>query len=53
MSEPARIDSDADVDAAREALAQRMRKGDLTAFEEFFRGRGIDVGTIEWVEPPR
>jgi hypothetical protein len=52
MTEPARVD-DTDVDAARDALAARMRRADLTAFEEFFQERGIEVGAIEWVETPR
>lgn len=53
MSEPARIESDADVEAAREALALRLRSGDLAALGELFELAGATVRSIEWVEPPR
>ena len=52
MTEPARAESDLDIEAARAALVPRMRKGDLTAFEEFFRLGGVEVGTMEWTKPP-
>ena len=52
MTEPARVDSDLDVEAARDALVPRMRRGDLTAFAEFFELGGAKVESIRWVEPP-
>jgi hypothetical protein len=47
MTEPARIEVDADVEAAREALVPRMRKGDLRAFEEFF---ALSGGTVTFLD---
>lgn len=52
MTEPARAESDLDVEAAREALLPRMRKGDLTAFEEFFALGGIPMRFVD-AEAPR
>ena len=48
MTEPARVESALDdVEAAREALVPRMRKGDLTAFEEFF---SLSGGTVTFLD---
>lgn len=47
MSEPARVDPDVDVEAAREALVPRMRKGDWAAFEEFF---ALSGGSVTFVD---
>lgn len=47
MTEPARVESDLDVEAAREALVPRMRKGDWAAFEEFFALSGGSVTFLD------
>lgn len=52
MTEPARVESDVDVQAARDALIPRIRTGDLDALAEFFTLGGATVRSIGWVEPP-
>lgn len=52
MSEPARLpQSEAEIETAIEAIAERLSRGDLSALVEFLELRGAKVASISVSAP--